>query len=189
MHPILRSLLFVVAIFLCTSPLSGQSLKDLPFKERLWYGGGFALGFSGGTGFSVLQLGVSPMVGYKFTPRFSAGPRVSALVSFYWADTFTGERANAQPVNLGIGLFSRYKITSEIFAHVEYEYANQAIVQQQASDLDVRRITNDNIYLGAGYSSGVGTGKFEILGLYNINQNFESIDSPFSIRFGFTRNF
>ncbi len=166
-----------------------QSLKDLPFKERLWYGGGFVLGFSGGNGFSALQLGLSPMVAYKFTPRFSVGPRVSTLISFYWADTFNGDRASAQPVNLGIGLFSRYKITSEIFAHVEYEYADQAFIQRNFDDLTVTRITNDNIYIGAGYSSGQGASRFEILGLYNVNQNIQTFESPFSLRFGFTRNF
>ena len=189
MRLLFRSLLIVGLLFLMTSQSQAQSLSDLTFKERLWYGGGFNLGFSGGTGISVLQVGISPMVGYKLTPRFSIGPRVSTLVSFYWVQSFNGERQNTQPVNWGAGLFSRYKITSEIFAHVEYEYANQALVEQTFDGLSTRRITNDNIYIGAGYSSGMGPGKFEILGLYNINQNFESFDSPFSIRFGFTQNF
>ena len=185
---IIVTIVCITAIF-TNHQASGQSLDGLPFKERLWYGGGFVVGFSGGNGISIFQLGLSPMVGYKFSERFSAGPRVSALVNFTWAETFSGNRSSAQPVNWGIGVFSRYKITPVIFAHVEYEYADQALILQGFDELILNRFTNDNIYIGGGYSSGVGASQFEVVALYNINQSIQSFDSPFTFRFGFTQNF
>lgn len=83
--------IFIGIIFvLKLSDISGQASSGLkyqkqPTKEpsvvstKIWYGGGLNLGFSGQSGLNVLQLGASPMVGYKILPRWSVGPRVSFL--------------------------------------------------------------------------------------------------------------
>ena len=53
---------------------SGQAITD-----RLWYGADATINFFGGQGRSDFFWGISPMVGYKFTDNFSAGPRISFL--------------------------------------------------------------------------------------------------------------
>jgi hypothetical protein len=47
------------------------------------------------------------------------------------------------------------------------------------------------MYLGAGYSSGFGVNRGEILVLYNLNRSstLGSFQSPITFRFGFTHNF
>lgn len=156
----------------------------------IWWGGNFQLGFSGFNGITSIQFGLAPMVGYKITPAFSVGPRVGAVLS-YFSFRAGGERFTKAPISWSVGAFSRYKITDQIFAHGEYEYQDQALVFDNGFDLDVLRVARDNIYIGGGYSSGIGANRGEILLLYNLNRSTTagSFQPPLTIRFGFTHNF
>lgn len=188
----MRLIILFCLLFGVSSVLSAQlkPTSDMEkFSDHLWYGGSFTLGFSSGTGTSLFQFGVAPMVGYKLTPILSAGPRISLLYSMYSSRLFGNRVERVQPITWAIGAFSRVKFLAEIFGHVEFEYANQGLAFIGSSGLEVARQTRNNIYLGAGYSSGRGQTKYEILGLYNFNQPIDLVESPFSIRFGFTYNF
>ncbi|MEY2950329.1 MAG: hypothetical protein RLZZ248_1530 [Bacteroidota bacterium] len=160
------------------------------FEEKIWYGGGFNLGFSGSSFVSLFQLGISPMVGYKFTPQWSAGPRISLTYSYYSARTANGGKDNAQPISYAGGIFTRYKVIPAIFLHAEAELANEALVYSGVSQIEVQRRTRENVYLGVGYNSAGGNGfGYEILLLYNLNMPQNIIESPFDIRFGFNYKF
>jgi hypothetical protein len=90
-----------------------------------------------------------------------------------------------------VGVFTRVKVISAIFAHAEYEIANQAFVSFDGVKLYTDRLQQNNVYVGGGYSSGQGNTKFEIVALYNL-QTPESnlyVISPFTFRFGITVNF
>ena len=192
--------LFIGIIFVLNSlDVSGQASSGLkyqkqPTKEpsvvstKIWYGGGLNLGFSGQSGLNVLQLGASPMVGYKILPRWSVGPRVSFLASRYSGRSFINK---ITPVNWGVGAFTRVKVISAIFAHAEYEIANQAFVSADGPKLYTDRLQQNNVYVGGGYSSGQGNTKFEIVALYNLQTPESTLYyiSPFTFRFGFTVNF
>lgn len=178
------TLMVIIALCSLCTHTQGQEVRDL--GGRIWWGGGFALGFSSFNSITTIQLGLSPMVGYKFTDRLSAGPRVSALMSYFSARTFTGPRDNKFAPTWAGGIFSRYKLISSLFAHAEYELENRAFVVQDISGLVVNRNNFNNIYVGGGYNSNGG----EILILYNLNtvSGFQRT-SPFVFRFGFTKNF
>ncbi|MEY3323467.1 MAG: hypothetical protein RLZZ417_3050 [Bacteroidota bacterium] len=173
---------------------SGLKYQKQPTKEpsalssKIWYGGGLNLGFSGQSGLNVLQLGASPMLGYKILPQWSVGPRVSFLASRYSGRAFINK---ITPVNWGVGVFTRLKIISAIFAHAEYEIANQAFVLADGLKLYTDRIQQNNVYVGGGYSSGQGNTRFEIVALYNLQTPESTLYyiSPFTFRFGFTVNF
>ena len=160
------------------------------FKHRLWYGGGFTLGFSGANNSSVFQLGVSPMVGYKITPDFSIGPRLSILYTYYRLEVFPGDVQSQDPLSFGFGAFSRYKVYQSFFAHVEYEFENEANFVLINGDLAVLRREQNNLFVGGGYNSSAG-GPFgyEILLLYNLLLPENTVEVPFSFRIGFTYNF
>jgi long-subunit fatty acid transport protein len=191
--------ILVIFITICTLlEIQAQAIKrpgqqPAPagnFNDKLWYGGGFNLGFSGSGFVSLFQLGVSPMVGYKITPQWSVGPRVSFTYSYYSARTLNGNLDIAQPISYGGGLFMRYKIIPNIFIHSEVEAASQANVVRDFNQLVVQRWYRENVYLGAGYTSGNPGGfGYELLLLYNINQPNNFIESPFDIRFGFNFRF
>ncbi|MBK8044724.1 MAG: hypothetical protein IPK21_19940 [Haliscomenobacter sp.] len=179
---------FFVFLALAAVSLQGQSTRseqESAFKDRIWWGGGFALGFSSFNNVTNIQLGISPMAGYKFTDRFSAAPRVSVLMSYFSARLFNGDRANEFTPTWAVGAFTRYKLIRDIFAHAEYEFENRAFVTSDLSALYVNRRNVNNVYIGAGYNSGGA----EFVVLYNLNQEAFLQQSPFVFRFGFTRNF
>lgn len=156
-------------------------------RGRLWYGLGFTLpnfgSFGGQTSFS---MGLAPMLGIKVfegDDRFSVGPRASLQYAYF---AFNNAE-NVQLLSYTIGGFARYKVFSQFFPHVEFEYENRA--QRDFSTINgVERIPQQNFYVGAGYTSG-GTIQYEILALYNLNEPDNSSFVPFDFRFAFTYNF
>ncbi|HMQ49920.1 MAG TPA: hypothetical protein PKA00_20900 [Saprospiraceae bacterium] len=162
------------------------------FASKLWYGGGFNLGFSGDNFESLFQLGVSPMVGYKITDNFSIGPRGEVLFNFYRADVGAPEIAKGTFVNYGLGVFSRYKIFRTIFIHGEYGFQNEEIIIDydfNENKFITGRRSRNNAFIGAGYNDGDGVWGYEIALLYNLNQDANTLDLPFDFRFGITYNF
>jgi hypothetical protein len=188
-------LLITLNIFMMNGQASsGLKYQKQPTKEpsvlasKIWYGGGLNLGFSGQSGLNVLQIGGSPMVGYKIIPRWSVGPRFSFLASRYSGKAFINK---ITPIDWGVGVFTRLKIISAIFAHAEYEIANQAFVLADGLKLYTDRLQQNNVYVGGGYSSGQGNTRFEVVGLYNLQTPESNLYfiSPITFRFGFTVNF
>jgi len=121
------------------------------FAHRLWYGGmlNFQIG-SDNFGNSALLLGLSPMVGYKFTDNFSAGPR---LTFNYYEQYLPGD--NFKMIQWGIGGFGRAKFTPSLFAHIEYE----VLKLNEVSDIgNVPDTSDNNFYGGLGYNSSGGGG-------------------------------
>ena len=169
-----------------------ERVRGEGFPQFLWVGGGFNLGFTGSNDISIFQIGISPMAGYKITEQFSVGPRVSLQYSYMRARNFNGTVENKHPLSYGIAAFARHRIFRQIFAHVEYEYSDQAWAGFNGSgSFDVQRFQQDNVYIGGGYSSGFPVA-YEILLLYNANQRdyvLGPVQNPISIRFGFTYNF
>jgi hypothetical protein len=166
------------------------------FASRLWYGGGFNLGFSGNSYYNVFNLGVSPMVGYKVFEPFSVGPRVSLQYTYIRGVGTDGNIHKIHPLAYSVGVFARYKIFRSIFAQAEYEYESAElpyfngpflVYDIAQAQIATARINRDNAYLGVGYNSAVNGGfGYEILLLYNFLSTPNSIDLPIVIRFGFT---
>lgn len=186
MSRLVRISVCVLVLVVCfPSLVAAQQTQQTALKDRIWWGGGFALGFSSYNQITNVQLGLSPMVGYKLTPALSVGPRVSFLASYFSARLYSGGRASKLAPTYAGGVFARHKLFRDIFAHAEYELENRAYVTQDGSQLLVSRQTNNNYLIGAGYNAG-GT---EFLILYNLNQGKYFNTSPYIFRFGFTRNF
>ncbi len=161
------------------------------FLTRVWFGGGFNLGFAGNNFESLFQLGISPMAGYKITDNFSIGPRVTVQYESYRVD-LGNVVAKANPITFGGGVFSRYKIIPALFAHVEYELASEVQYGNPlpgSSELQIFRFQQDNLYVGLGYTSSGSMIGYEISLLYNINAAENTIQQPIDIRFGLNYNF
>lgn len=184
------------------------------WTQKLWYGAGGTLGFSGGQNFSVFSIGISPMVGYKVTPWFSAGPRFSYTYSgFKGGAVNVDENLQVRPstrengpfkVNantFGIGAFARAKFLQSFFIQAEIE---SITTSQPATDGNSIYFIRDNDsleflkfkenrlngYFGAGYnSSGGGLVGYEIVALYNFLLPDDSFASPLEIRAALTYNF
>lgn len=170
------------------------------FKHRLWYGGGFNLGFAGGNTTNYFGIGVSPMVGYKIFDKVSVGPRVSIQYNYIKGIANDGITRKATPVSYAVGAFARVKFLPMLFAHAEYERENTGGVYTDGNGYliyDINegevltfREARNNVYLGLGYTSGGNsTIGYEILLLYNATVPEQSFELPFSFRAGLTYNF
>ncbi len=205
------SLLLLFAFVISLAPAEAQSRKKRSnkndeyfdesggFAHRLWYGGGFALGFSGNSDFSVFNFGLSPMVGYKIVENVSAGPRIAFNYSFMKGYATDGRIHKVQPFSYSVATFARFKFLRSLFAHVEIEFESREspLVTNGSTlfvlDTDTNKIATvregrENFYVGLGYTSGSIWG-YEILVLYNTTEPDDSLNLPFDIRFAITYNF
>ena len=191
-------ILFLSFISICTSYAQqrdgsqGRPARSTSsLVDQLWFGGGFNLGFTGSGNVNLFQFGLSPMVGYKIFEPFSVGPRVALQYNHYRARTFNGEVDSANPISWAVGAFMRYKVIQTIFVQTEFEVENQPVVSVNFDQLDVARRERNNFYIGGGYTSSQGRDTFgyEIVLLFNLNQAENTVDLPYTIRFGFTYGF
>ena len=203
------SLVLVFAFLISLAPAEAQRSKrnsknDEYFDEsggfahRLWYGGGFLLGFSGNSEFSVFNFGLSPMVGYKVIENVSVGPRIAFQYSFIKGYATDGRIHNSQPFSYSVATFARFKFLQSLFAHIELEFesresplvtnGNLFVLDSRTNEIATVREGRQNFYIGAGYTSG-GIWGYEILVLFNTTEPDDSINLPFDIRFGITYNF
>lgn len=153
--------------------------------HRFWYGGGIGLGFSGGNVQSQFQFALSPMVGYKLTPEFSIGPRVSLEYNHIRVATGANTSEKFNLWDFGVGVFARYKIFNPFFLHAEYQLESRA---NPVLNGDNVRVSRDNFFVGGGYSSSGGLIGYEISILWNLMED-GSVDLPLDYRIAFTYNF
>ena len=177
-----RSLLILLLIFsLWTESLSqdnGNSLKGVPFKERIVFGGGVGLGFSSLQDYVM----VAPSVGYMITRKFMAGTGFT-----YRYTNYKYFNPSVALNDYGISPFLRYFIYRNIFLHTEYEYLNyESIWQGERSRKDF-----NSFLAGGGFIQPIG-GKvsFYLLALYNFSYTnpapgeYSPYPSPLIIRAG-----
>lgn len=178
--PCLYIAISCMAIFLFSQQVHAQAEEgnirnDYSFKSHLFFGGGLGLQFG-----TVTLIEVSPLIGYKITPKFSIG--LSPTYKYY-SYNYTGYGKISTNV-YGGSIFSRYFIFENIFAHVEFETLAyntrepyQPTYMQQFNSL----------FVGGGYNQRIGgNSAMYILVLWNLN---DTPDSPYInpvIRVGFS---
>lgn len=84
-------------------------------NEKLYYGGTITLSFG-----STTQIGVFPMVGYKLTPKLSAGVEAGYEYVDY---------AEGSTHNYGGSVFGRFRTSRSLYLHAEYQAINYEIFQ------------------------------------------------------------
>ena len=149
------------------------------WKDKMIYGGNIGGSLGNVSSFFMIQ----PMVGYKITDKFQAG---LCPLYIYSSRTyqFSSGKNFTQSINAyGPGVFGRYLINDNIFAHVEYLGLSYKIYDE-LSGLDVSKFSN-SAFVGGGYMPG-GTGVYIVVLydlLYNSQTSFYS--NPLDIRIGF----
>lgn len=83
----------------------------------VYWGGGVTLGFG-----DVTRIGVYPLVGYRVAPKLSLGAKIA-----YEYIKDTRYNVDHEYSNYGGGLFGRYFVVPQIYAHAEYQYNNYEI--------------------------------------------------------------
>lgn len=181
-----KIVLIIFLFILMPSAFSQSGEKPTPW-QRLFWGGN--LGLQLGT---VTDIDISPLVGYRLTPRLSAGVGVKYE---YYHDSYD----NLETCIYGGNLFANYTVikdiskilplntNSGIYFHGEYEALSldKRIFGNYPVDSQGRFISN-NFLAGLGIKQPIGErSSFNILILWNLT---EGVNSPYSspvIRFGF----
>lgn len=99
-----------------STAIKRTSLKDKPFKQRLYFGGTFNVAST-----SPIVIDFSPQVGYRFNTKFVVG------ASFTYRENFGTDslsRTNQQDA-YGFGFFANYDIMKGFFAYAEQENLKQ----------------------------------------------------------------
>ena len=125
------------------------------WKDRIFTGGGLNLQFG-----TVTVVGASPILGYMFTDKISAGIGITYL--YYQNNTF-----NYKSSIYGGRLFGRYFVIDQLFLHAEYEVLNLQVYN------DVKKAYSrefaPGLLLGAGYSQLVGgTVRLNLMVLWDV---------------------
>ena len=123
----MKSLLFtltLLALISLTSLAQDSTRTENPspkptqeMGQRIYYGGN--TGLTVGT---YTRIGIYPLVGYKITPKLSAGVKIAY-------EYIRDNRYNStyQTSNYGGSIFSRYRIIPPIYVHVEYAWLNYVL--------------------------------------------------------------
>ncbi len=175
-------IVFFLLCVLCFSTGFGQgeanSLKDVPFKERIVTGGGFGLSFGNVQDF----VSVSPMIGYRVTAKLIAG------TGFTYR--YTNYKIVSPSIKLndyGINPFLRFTVYKNIFIQTEYEYLNY---EYPITSRETFRRDFNSFLAGGGFVQPVGQKlSFYIMALYNFSytssqRGYSPYDSPLIIRAG-----
>lgn len=164
--------------------------ESTSFKDKLWYGGGLNLGFSGASGVSVFGFGLSPMVGYKIVGPLSAGPRLSV---FYSSQTYVGLRT-FNLFDVEVSLFARVRVFRGFFIQGEIgTLSDQYLYTLNGRDIEKGTRTRPSQYIGAGYNFSNGSGGFgqEIAVMYDfyVGGDINAFENPWQYRLAFTYGF
>ncbi|MFL5764005.1 MAG: outer membrane protein [Bacteroidia bacterium] len=175
---LLNTILATIAIFLSagiTAQDSTMIRKHPPkknFLDKAFIGGNVGLQVG-----AVTYAEVSPLVGYKFTDKISAG--VGVVYQYY----HIRDKYNDFETNIyGGRLFGRYMFTDFLFGHAEYEYLNL-----EAFDFQRRRVDVNSLLAGAGYIQRITPNSGIIaMVLYNFTPSvYTPYVSPVIFRIGF----
>lgn len=174
-------LLFFTTFILFTTQLFANNndddydVRDLDFKERIFFGGYIGLQFGDFT-----FVDISPIAGYRITNKLSAG---IGLTYQYFHDRFFGYGTHT----FGGSTFARFLIIPQAFVYAEYEMLN--LESTYFFEDNGNRFWEYNYFLGAGYRQRIGSRAFfNIMLLYNFNDDsFVYFQNPifrFSIEVG-----
>jgi hypothetical protein len=150
---------------------------------NLFYGGYVGLSFG-----SVQYVELSPMVGYRFSPKLGAG--VGLLYRYRQDDRY--DESNSL-TDYGGNIFARYYIASGLFAQAEYDYTNYEYVPASFNN-GTERDTYSSLLAGLGFNTAVGRGAgVYALVLYDFNYSaselYQPYDSPWQVRVGVSFGF
>jgi hypothetical protein len=155
--------------------------KNDSWKDKMIYGGNIGGSLGNASSFFMIQ----PIVGYKFTDKIQAG--ISPLY-IYSSRTYSigGNKTLTQSVNAyGPGIFGRYFINENIFAHTEY-LGLQYNIYDDFYKKDISKYSN-SMFVGGGYMPGGGGSGIYIVVLYDLLYDSKTsfYANPLDIRIGF----
>jgi len=153
----------------------GNYYQEPNIWDRLAPGGNFSLQFG-----SITFVDVSPMIGYRFTNNFVAGPGFT-----YRYLKYRGFEATS---TYGPRAFARYIIRRQFFLQADYESLSVQFVTGDPQEPTIREWV-PGFFIGGGLFQPIGQRSgFMIAAMYNLSHdNLRSpYNSPWVFNVGFT---
>ncbi len=186
----LRLYFIISATFIISTTLAQESQRPA-FLDKVFVGGGFGAGFGDYT-----FINISPIIGYRVTPKLSAGIRLTYQYTTFDYFDFQDQRTKKYQGNdFGVGGFARFMLFGPIYLQAEYEHLNY-------DGLDYNGVSSrssfNSFMAGGGISQPVGGKAFLFFtAMYNFSyENFNTsnvyrspYNSPWVIRIGITAGF
>jgi hypothetical protein len=165
-----------------------EEMSEKPdLRERIFTGGGFGASFSSYYDY----ISVSPLIGYRITPKLAGGLQVQYRYTNY--KTYNPKLSTN---DFGISPFLRFSVFGPFFLHAEYEYLNYQYPEYPYDGGKLRR-GYSSFMAGGGFFQPIGRrAGFYALALYNFSyqerttsSDFYPYDSPVVLRVGITAGF
>ena len=177
---------FLISMAFISFSVYGQETEKMTLRDRIYFGGDFSLMFG-----TVTFIEISPIVGYRFTPRFSSG--IGATYQYYREKTYINTVIKSHIY--GGRVFSKYiflkdlnefipvGIHAGLLGYCEYEFLS---LESFFSPLhETGRFWLHSFYLGGGLELPIGRrSRMNLLVLFNINDTGESPYSNPVVRIG-----
>ena len=152
----------------------GQDVQELPFKERLVFGGNLGLSFG-----SYTTINVSPKIGYLLTNKWMAG-----IGATYQYIKIKGNYGTYDDRIYGGELFTNYRIFDNFLLLGEYELIN--VKTQPVFANEPYRTWQPGTFLGIGYRQGLGGSVYaDLQFMYNFSyqRGVSPYQNPYVINF------
>lgn len=184
-----KFLVLFLGLIVATSSFAQWGDSELeekaPWKDRIFTGGGLGMSF----GSNVDFISVSPLIGYKVTPKLAPGISLTYRYTNYKYVT-----PKVATNDYGISPFVRFNVYQNFFLHTEYEYLNYEFPTSANESI---RKTFNSFLAGGGLFQPLGRNAgFFVIALYNFSYrtavsptDFQPYDSPIIFRAGITAGF
>ncbi len=145
-----------------TAYVPSEKKPAIPFKDRIWFGGGIGLSFG-----TVTAVQLDPMVGYMLdrNRKLSAGfgPSYTYLRDNRYVPAF-------EMSTYGYRIFSRYRVIEQAYLHAEFLHMN--LEPYFNYGFDRGRIWVPHLLMGAGYVAPIsGRSSFYLQVLFEVLQD------------------
>jgi hypothetical protein len=179
----MRTILCVLLISYCSVSAFAQgeanSLKGVPFKERIVTGGGLGASFGSNQDF----ISVSPLIGYRLTAKLIAGTSLT-----YRYTNYKYYKPSIKLNDYGVSPFLQFYVYRNIFLQTEYEHLNYEF---PVTTTETTRKNFDSFLAGGGFIQPLGDNVgFYLMAMYNFSYKspqageYTPYDSPLVIRAG-----
>lgn len=172
-HLIIYKLIILLSLVALKHSVAQNEDSFLQLDHRMVFGGSFGLQFGTQT-----IVDISPMTGYRLTKRLIVG--VSPTYKYYSYVPFNSSRLSSNV--FGGGVFTRYYLIDQLFAHAEYEFLHYRSLNGTVKQYNDFK----SLLVGGGYMERIGGNSyFTISVLWNLNDTYNSIYNNPVIRFGY----
>lgn len=143
--------------------------QHVPFKDRLWFGGGIGLSFG-----TVTAVQLDPLMGIHLDHKRKLSTGLGLSYSYYRDNRYVPAYELS---NYGYRVFSRYRVIPQAYVHAEFLHVSTRPFYN--FEHHIGRIWVPHLLLGAGYVQPIGDRSS-----FYVQVLFEVLQDPNSIYFG-----